>query len=637
MKDQTRFTSHSFNMVEIILAMVIILVGVLSMMALFPVGGEATQSAIGRNNAGDAGDQFLRYFSSKVKTRWAITNVLPMSKPGPDEGDVNWQSIDASGVLSGTHSGVEGIQFFYNDIDNDSKFDYKYESPTDLSRDETGLFMIVQRTAENVEDFAGVIRVWKTAATYSSYDTQSGTFAAFKPVPPDAGISLNIEVSWPAQLPYDKREKATYSTNVFRPSEYAMEEVLGAFQIKETGKLKVTYHGSDAGWKSSFNMLEPIEQELFPSNKTTDQTTTFETEYRPGTSFNFFIETTAGCCGYGSYDHYAWSDDPVECECTCRSFDGALNLNPSNSTNNEFNLRKASGGWISRDDLHEKDVVVDENGVYWQGKASYIKVRPKGNGNQNTFLVDGVIYLLRNSEVYIFEGDMDVVIYNDHVKQGRAMGHWWLGTNSACARVHLEDESHDELCPKHPAQVRLAKSKIPYFDNPPSSYDGAFHHATGNPYCLVTDLEPGRKWLLRFEDLPGDQSGIDWDYNDVVVTVELLVEDGVNESLSHVPVSGTVTLNPNGGDWRVSLVKTDGTMITDASLAGGYDGEAITIWFRPGGTGSQDLTVDNGTATFTNDNMISVSGENLQVRVYQSGSLWKADIVSPEAFYTVMQ
>ena len=123
---------------------------------------------------------------------------------------------------------------------------------------------------------------------------------------------------------------------------------------------------------------------------------------------------------------------------------GGININPSNSPNNEFNLTKVGGGTITRDDLH-RDAEVDENGTYYEGPAQEFFVKPKGNGNQNTWIVNGEPYRLLNKNRYTITGDdMHVRIYNAKMKNGKAMGHWWIETSGTIVSVTQDGEPGDE-------------------------------------------------------------------------------------------------------------------------------------------------------------------------------------------------
>lgn len=115
------------------------------------------------------------------------------------------------------------------------------------------------------------------------------------------------------------------------------------------------------------------------------------------------------------------------------SLSGSLNINPNNSPDNEFLLLKPDGTSITRDDLANDTTEYDsEPCVYYTGPAMLVHVKPKGAGNQNTLIVDGVVYTLDNSTTYDFVGDMNVVVQNDSRNNGnhRANGQWQLGSIS---------------------------------------------------------------------------------------------------------------------------------------------------------------------------------------------------------------
>lgn len=115
------------------------------------------------------------------------------------------------------------------------------------------------------------------------------------------------------------------------------------------------------------------------------------------------------------------------------SLSGSCNINPNNSPDNEFLLVKPDGTSITRDDLANDTTEYDsEPCVYYSGPAMSIHIKPKGAGNQNTLIVNGVTYTLNNSTTYDFVGDMNIVIQNDSRNNGnhRANGQWQLGNIS---------------------------------------------------------------------------------------------------------------------------------------------------------------------------------------------------------------
>jgi fibro-slime domain-containing protein len=120
---------------------------------------------------------------------------------------------------------------------------------------------------------------------------------------------------------------------------------------------------------------------------------------------------------------------------------GRVNLNPNNNPDHEFVLRLGDGSTITRDDLHARY-------AGYEGEATYAFFRPKGNGNQNSLLIDGEVYELRNGAQYeVSAPSMQVRVYNDRVSNGRALGHWWLevveGSNAALwSSASDDDQDH---------------------------------------------------------------------------------------------------------------------------------------------------------------------------------------------------
>ena len=113
---------------------------------------------------------------------------------------------------------------------------------------------------------------------------------------------------------------------------------------------------------------------------------------------------------------------------------GMVNLNPNNSTANEFSMTTPSAT-ITRDTIKDVNIVVDAQGTYYAGSASFIHIKPKGNGNQNSIILNGQKYNLDNSTTYEFTGTFTVRLFNDHVKNAKAMGHWWIGIDGQTATV----------------------------------------------------------------------------------------------------------------------------------------------------------------------------------------------------------
>jgi hypothetical protein len=73
--------------------------------------------------------------------------------------------------------------------------------------------MAQKAAAASVPDSEIVYRVWRTPVTMPQY--VDGAWQNL-PLALTEAMSLNIEVSWPAQKPYARRHKSLYSLEVYK-------------------------------------------------------------------------------------------------------------------------------------------------------------------------------------------------------------------------------------------------------------------------------------------------------------------------------------------------------------------------------------------------------------------------------------
>jgi type II secretory pathway pseudopilin PulG len=108
---------------------------------------------------------------------------------------------------------------------------------------------------------------------------------------------------------------------------------------------------------------------------------------------------------------------------------GRININPNNSDDFDFILEKLDGTQITREDLWASNA-----SLQFAGRATMIRVKPKGNGNQNTMSYNGEPYPLKNGRVYVITAAwMACQLYNDKDTgyktkgpNGKAMGRWYI-------------------------------------------------------------------------------------------------------------------------------------------------------------------------------------------------------------------
>ena len=179
-----------FSMIELVLCLVVVIVSIVGVMGLFPVGLDSNKKTMGTSFATDAGEQFLRYNASKIRTDWTWTNVFANAKPGSDESHLSWNSAS---IFNAGNVHIKATSDLNEAVDNNS-----------------GFFCLQQLTGENV-DFTAVMRVWKDLDINAEDNSEK--------------VTLNVEVSWPASVPYDSgdRQKQQFSLEVFKAPDVSID------------------------------------------------------------------------------------------------------------------------------------------------------------------------------------------------------------------------------------------------------------------------------------------------------------------------------------------------------------------------------------------------------------------------------
>jgi hypothetical protein len=529
---------HPFSILEVALALIIIVVGLMGVLTLLPVGFNANQTAISQSNAADAAEQFLHFATAEASLDWSFLNAFPDQRPtfeshisamtvdSPSDSELTWS---ATSMLNGTHAHI-----FFNAVNSSDAFDPDVHN--------SGMFRVKQLTDNMVEDFDGIMRAWKEAATHdASGDAES--------------ILLHVEVSYPASMPYQERQKEQYATEIFRPDGLELAAANGGWCVTmkpiapgvsiegqnviydyltvntSSGNGRAYAEGSEpvmftapndgnvvaqgcAGggyaiadataapelrahdFEFRFDQFASLTVDSFRlrmldygdhnpagatqhsvslvaydaagveiDRDTLSYTSTADTLPRDGNGAPGDLYYTGDACSAapgqpGNYTFvlqaagivrvalefthngdpsYAVSDPGIAFTdlcfpAICQELAGDVNINPNNSPHNEFYVTKPDGSWIWRDDLH-RDAKISKNGDYYNGPASLVHVKPKGNGNQNGSTVNGETLLLANKNTYTFAGDLNVRVWNDKPNNGRAMGHWWISFEPACTVV----------------------------------------------------------------------------------------------------------------------------------------------------------------------------------------------------------
>ena len=234
-----RLRRNNFNMVEIMLAVIVIALGIAGTFVLFPVGLNANKDATAENSIADI---------AEYVTAFVRAEVLVASRSGDDDNPTE----DVSKGFNTKKSFYESGDEYKKPVEVDNPDNWKIpethksrHSVTDSSESEKGVAMILSHSSEKgvflvrqlsgpegnrFVDFAAVVRVYldnkdsdgtgltgeffPTADADISNMTQEAT-AEEKQALKKSFLPAILELSWPASVSYEDREKRYFRFEVF--------------------------------------------------------------------------------------------------------------------------------------------------------------------------------------------------------------------------------------------------------------------------------------------------------------------------------------------------------------------------------------------------------------------------------------
>ncbi|NOY79553.1 MAG: hypothetical protein GXP31_00980 [Kiritimatiellaeota bacterium] len=201
---KTRRRTHPFTMIEIVLALGVIAIGVVSVLALFPVGIKAGTDAMATDYSAQVGDEMLHYLEQQIRIKttsydgWidylnngAGTKIPEAgSTPAPNDFD----------VASATGHNQECTLYWNGTAPNIVYKVIRYV-------DKTGGTANQYDPGIDILDYSAIAVVWRKKVVIPGGPASGLDYSV--------AACLNVEISWPAQLPYGAREKRTYSLELF--------------------------------------------------------------------------------------------------------------------------------------------------------------------------------------------------------------------------------------------------------------------------------------------------------------------------------------------------------------------------------------------------------------------------------------
>ena len=210
----------AFTLVEVTMAIGVIAIGMMGIMALLPIGFQATKRAVGDNYSSELADQFLNLVAMQCKAYSSDDGGATVDGWG------DWITDDAA---SGSPELIPEAKADTSDLNSVSPGDKLLDGIEGIYKADQakGLYYVDAKSgasAESVTDFSAVMALWKEEIPYK-YDSNADgkidltdTSAA---IPYENAVRLYLEISWPASIPYKQRTKRYYVRDVFNPVERA--------------------------------------------------------------------------------------------------------------------------------------------------------------------------------------------------------------------------------------------------------------------------------------------------------------------------------------------------------------------------------------------------------------------------------
>ncbi len=223
---------RQYNLVEVILALGVVAIGVVSIMALFPIGASASRDAAMETYSSNAADEMFHMLQFMALNdgdtlddswnTWIKNDTkLKTSKPDYDDADTDkdkWKRLGDttkgidSNIFETTSATEKGVFLLISHHDSKAK---STAILANAGEDEDG--SDENKISYEKVDFRAVVLAWKEKVREDPTD-------ATKDIDFDEAAKLVIEVSWPEEMPYARRQKRYFSYEIAKPGAYVIED-----------------------------------------------------------------------------------------------------------------------------------------------------------------------------------------------------------------------------------------------------------------------------------------------------------------------------------------------------------------------------------------------------------------------------
>lgn len=228
--EKYKLEQKSFTLIEVTMAIAIIAIGMMGIMAIFPIGFQATRNAMADNYTSEMADQLLHivaFQSKQYKDGGTTTDGwgewITDTPNKANDADILALPDNKADSLSPVTASAR-IENIIKKASNGAVFG---DGAGGRDKDTCGLYydnngvkglFYMEDASGQYKDFECAMVLWKERLEYDT--NNDGTIDnADPPIPYEYAARLCLEVSWPIMAPYANREKRYYVLEIFNPNE----------------------------------------------------------------------------------------------------------------------------------------------------------------------------------------------------------------------------------------------------------------------------------------------------------------------------------------------------------------------------------------------------------------------------------
>ncbi|MBR0460221.1 MAG: hypothetical protein IJJ26_13375 [Victivallales bacterium] len=219
---------HPFSMIEIILALGVVAIGICSIMVLFPIGANANRDAQAETFNAQMADHILHYAKCAItfkKDYWSkfVWDLSSNSAPSAEDALPELSAADVASIPDSVLEKVSNPDAWTN---NSSESILSALGAAGLGNKHpifaygntaTNTFLIVNHHNDDQQinynelmdhpeqiDFRAIAILWKSKINVGGTE-----------LPYSYGVTLNVKIFWPAEVPSSAQQSALYTMDVF--------------------------------------------------------------------------------------------------------------------------------------------------------------------------------------------------------------------------------------------------------------------------------------------------------------------------------------------------------------------------------------------------------------------------------------